>query len=147
MVTWLQISYSFILSDHRNTMKRQSTRSTGYLPASALKSSVTTMSCLAAAILFLFITSVTSPVSAQEGCGELLKSRCAACHYLTRVCQKIEKNQKKGFFGGVLSGSWGRTIKNMIKQGAKLNEAEQEKLTQCLDNSVPEILDLCGLKK
>lgn len=85
--------------------------------------------------------------AAEESCGELLKTRCVTCHYLTRVCQKLEKEQDKGFFGSVFAGSWGRTIKNMVNQGAKLTEAEQEKLTQCLDNSSPEVLDVCGLEK
>lgn len=103
--------------------------------------------CLSAALLLLFTTALFSTAAAEEDCGKLLNSRCTACHYLTRICQKLEKEQKKGFFGGVFAGSWNRTIKNMVKQGAKLTEAEQDTLTQCLDNSSSGVMEVCGLKK
>lgn len=96
---------------------------------------------------FLFINAASSADSGEQSCGELLKNKCTQCHYLTRVCQKIEKNQQKGLFGGIFAGSWGRTVNNMVKNGAKLTEAEQEKLINCLDNSSPEILEVCGLNK
>lgn len=100
-------------------------------------------------ILFsLFILTMHySHSMAEESCTQLLKTRCESCHYLTRVCQKLEKNQDKSFFGNVFAGSWSRSIKNMVRQGAKLTEAEQKKLTKCLDNSDPEVLELCNLKK
>jgi hypothetical protein len=104
---------------------------------------------LAPALLALFLLFTARPALPAEikDCGQLLKERCSTCHYLTRVCQRLEKEQQKGFFGGVLSGSWARTIRNMVNQGAKLTAAEQEKLTRCLDEAVPEVLDVCGLKK
>ena len=104
--------------------------------------------CLLVAAMLLFLTSAPASVFAEgASCGELLKDRCQKCHYLTRVCQKLEKNQNSGLFGGVFAGSWSRTIHNMIRQGAKLTKAEQEKLTQCLDSASPEVLEVCGLKK
>ena len=107
---------------------------------------LTTVILLVAAFLFS-VQVLNQKAYADESCSELLKNRCTPCHYLTRVCQKLERNRKKGFFGGVFSGSWSRTIRNMVKQGAKLNDAEQKNLTECLDNSAPEVLDTCGLEK
>jgi hypothetical protein len=112
-----------------------------------MKNSVLKTCCLLALMLLSLLAAQITLVAAEEGCGKLLKRRCEVCHYLTRVCQKLQKEQKKGFFGGVFSGSWDRTIKNMVRQGAKLTEAEQKKLTECLDNSSPEVLEVCGLSK
>jgi len=95
----------------------------------------------------ILLTVSISTVLADEGCGELLKNRCQKCHYLTRVCQKLEKDRQKKFFGGVFAGSWSRTIKNMIRHGAKLTADEQEKLTQCLDKASPEVLETCGIQE
>lgn len=128
-------------------MKKQPAFCTENVLFGSEKSAVSTIACIAVATLLLFSTAMTTSVWAEESCGELLSSRCSSCHYLTRICQKIEKNQKKGFFGNVFAGSWGRTIKNMVKQGAKLNKAELKKLTLCLDSSSPEVLKLCDLKK
>lgn len=95
----------------------------------------------AASVLFTvaFVLTVTSASIAEESCSELLTNRCETCHYNTRVCQKVTK--KKG------KGSWKRTIKNMVKQGAKLSNSEQKQLVACLSKRTPEILEFCNLKK
>jgi hypothetical protein len=95
---------------------------------------------LSAAITSLLtLTAVPSPGYAEESCSELLTNRCEVCHYFTRVCQKVQR--KKG------KSSWKRTVKNMVKQGAKLNKDEQKKLVTCLSKPTPEIMEFCGLKK
>ena len=90
-------------------------------------------------IAVTFLLTLTSTSVAGESCSELLTNRCETCHYNTRVCQKVKK--KKG------KGSWKRTIKNMVKQGAKLDKSEQKQLVDCLSKRTPEILEFCNLKK
>ena len=84
-------------------------------------------------------TAVQVPAAPGETCSELLSNRCEACHYNTRVCQKVQ--QKKG------KGSWRRTVKNMVKQGAKLSKDEQKILVDCLSKPAPEVLEYCDIKK
>jgi hypothetical protein len=105
-------------------------------PSSCLKAArYAAMSAVAATLLIL------NPSSglAEESCPELLTNRCEVCHYTTRVCQKVQR--KKG------KSSWKRTVRNMVKQGAKLNKAEQKKLVACLSKPAPEIMEFCGIKK
>lgn len=73
---------------------------------------------------------------AAETCSTLLTSRCESCHYLTRVCEKVADNKGKW--------SWKRTVKNMVRQGAKLNQAEQDIMVACLSEPAPEVKELCG---
>ena len=108
------------------------------LPSSFLKPAVH-ISLHAMIISLLTLTVVPTPGYAEESCPELLTNRCEKCHYNTRVCQKVQR--KKG------KSSWKRTVKNMVKQGAKLNKDEQKKLVSCLSKPTPEIMEFCGLKK
>jgi hypothetical protein len=80
-----------------------------------------------------------TPVSAAEDCTALLTGRCETCHYMTRVCDKVAENKGKW--------SWKRTVKNMVRQGAKLNQAEQDALVACLSQPAPEVVKLCGQNK
>jgi len=90
---------------------------------------------------------LSSPVAGQESCTQLLTKRCESCHYMTRVCQKVDRERnKKSWFGGA-EGTWKRTVKNMVKQGAQLNKAEQQNLVKCLSKPAPEVLSLCKLDK
>ncbi len=90
---------------------------------------------------------LTPPVRADERCAELLTSRCETCHYATRVCQKVEKEMsKKHWFGGP-EGVWKRTVRNMVRQGAILNDAEEKILVECLSKPTAEVLSLCKLNK
>ena len=92
---------------------------------------------------------LSSLVLGQEECTQLLTKRCETCHYMTRVCQKVDKERnKKSWFGGSPgTGTWKRTIKNMVKQGAQLNKAEENILVECLSKPSPEVLSLCKLDK
>ena len=76
---------------------------------------------------------------AAEDCTTLLTGRCETCHYLTRVCDKVAENKGKW--------SWKRTVKNMVRQGAKLTAAEQDILVTCLSEPAPEVVKLCGQSK
>lgn len=90
---------------------------------------------------------LSSSVMGQEDCIQLLTKRCETCHYLTRVCEKVDKERnKKSWFGGS-EGTWKRTVKNMVKQGAQLNDAEEIILVNCLSKPTPEVLGLCKLDK
>lgn len=101
-------------------------------------------------ILFASVTLVLllpGSVAAEEGCTQLLTKRCATCHYLTRVCQKVERERnKKSWFGGS-AGTWKRTVKNMVKLGAQLNDSEETLLVECLSKPASEVLGLCKLDK
>ena len=90
----------------------------------------------------------TYPVYAEEeNCVSLLTGRCEQCHYLTRVCQKVDKERsKKSWFGGP-EGSWKKIMKSMVKQGAKLNKDEEELLVKCLSKPGPDVLEICHLKE
>lgn len=79
------------------------------------------------------------PVLAAEDCTALLADRCEKCHYLTRVCDKVAENKGKW--------SWKRTVKNMVRQGAKLDDAEQDKLVDCLSEPAPDVRQLCSKNK
>ena len=92
---------------------------------------------------FLFLAllcgSKAGPAQAVENCTTLLTGRCETCHYLTRVCDKVAEDKGKW--------SWKRTVKNMVKQGAKLSDAEQDTLVNCLSQPAPEVVQLCDQKK
>ncbi|MCL7486558.1 MAG: hypothetical protein M8357_00090 [Desulfobulbaceae bacterium] len=87
------------------------------------------------------------PAAGEESCTQLLTTRCETCHYLTRVCEKVEREQEKKYWFGGPEGSWRRSIKNMVGQGAKLNKAEEEILVECLSKPHPDVLSLCKLDK
>lgn len=89
----------------------------------------------------------SNPAIGQEACTQLLTKRCEVCHYMTRVCEKVDRERnKKSWFGGS-SGTWKRTINNMVKQGAQLNKAEEDVLIECLSKPSSEVLSLCKLNK
>lgn len=99
---------------------------------------------LPAAFLLLAVLPATA---AGESCTKLLRDRCESCHYLTRVCQKVERNMSRSSWFGGTAGSWRRTVRNMVRQGAKLDGGEERQLVDCLSAPAPEVLDVCGLKK
>lgn len=107
------------------------------------------LSTLTAAILVSMALSLSAGLAwaQEESCTVLLETRCEKCHYVTRVCQKIKKEMSGKSWFGSSSSSWKRSIKNMVRQGAKLTKDEQKKLAGCLSEPSPEILDFCNLKK
>ena len=96
-----------------------------------------------AAFLLWFLCS--SPLAGQESCTRLLTNRCEVCHYLTRVCGKVDRERKRKSWFGSSEGKWKQTINNMVKQGAQVNAAEKEILVGCLSEPASEVLNLCQL--
>ena len=72
--------------------------------------------------------------SAQDTCETLLDTKCASCHYLTRVCQVLGKKSKR---------AWKRSIKNMVRYGTKLSREEQKILLDCLSKAPPRDKRVC----
>ncbi|NOQ45164.1 MAG: hypothetical protein GQ559_00570 [Desulfobulbaceae bacterium] len=99
----------------------------------SFRAAIPVLSSLTMLVLF----STTS--HASEECTQLVKKKCIRCHFETRICQKIEKRKGKG--------SWKRTIKTMVKNGATLSKSERKQLADCLSKPGPEILKFCGLDK
>lgn len=71
---------------------------------------------------------------AADNCANLLATKCADCHNLNRVCQKLgKKNESR----------WAKTIKRMIKRGTKLTKEESAEITACLANESPGAVQAC----
>lgn len=92
-------------------------------------------------VLMIFLFVVCHPGIAQESgggedtnCAALLLTKCDSCHYLTRVCYRLDKKSKRG---------WKRTLKVMIKRGAQLTVKEQKILLECLSSPVGEARSTC----
>ena len=93
---------------------------------------------VSACFVFLFTSALfISPVAGAEkvSCDQLILKRCEDCHYKSRICQMIGRKSK---------GDWKRTVKNMVKYGAKLNKDEQKRLQLCLSGPSEEIKTLCN---
>jgi hypothetical protein len=67
-------------------------------------------------------------------CATLLRSRCEACHYNTRFCQRLGKKSLR---------SWKRTIKAMVGYGAKMTAEEQQTVLACLSAPTPAVQEYC----
>ncbi len=89
--------------------------------------------------LFLILsTPLAASAASGTSCVERVKSKCLECHHETRICQKINKDKGKG--------SWKRTLKSMIRNGAKVSKADQKLLVDCLRTPDAEIRELCPAK-
>ncbi len=70
-------------------------------------------------ILLIFLSIITSCFSnLPNNISKILKSRCDSCHSY-KIYKKIKSNNKE---------IWEEILHKMIIKGAKLNEAEYEKL-------------------
>lgn len=67
-------------------------------------------------------------------CMDSIEQKCTSCHYLTRVCQAMGTKSRS---------KWGRTVKTMVKRGAKLTDNEQAVMVQCLAEPGPELNQYC----
>ena len=67
-------------------------------------------------------------------CREIMASHCTSCHQESRICAKLGQKSQ---------GQWERTIKRMIKHGAKLNNGQKDALVQCLANQDDSIKEYC----
>lgn len=78
--------------------------------------------------------SVTVENDQNLECQYITDTYCTACHQESRVCQKLGKKNL---------GQWNRTIKRMIKHGAKLNNNQKDALAECLANQSDSITRAC----
>ena len=72
-------------------------------------------------------------------CAQLVDRRCVVCHFETRICQKLRKGKSKR--------SWKRTIRTMVRHGARLDSDEVDRLVSCLADGDPSVLDYCRIKR
>ena len=97
-----------------------------------MKKTILPRSCTFLALtvfLFLAACSSASDVSLETPsdltCSKIVDAKCVKCHYKTRICDALgTKSVRK----------WKQTIKFMVKQGALLNEDEQNKVVACLSS-------------
>lgn len=76
------------------------------------------------AIFFVVLLSAAVSFDTREkDCAVLLNTRCDNCHYRARICQSLGKKSKR---------EWKRTIKTMVRYGAKLTKDQQKTLADCL---------------
>jgi len=68
-------------------------------------------------------------------CGHILETYCTSCHQTSRICQKLGKKSES---------QWNRTIKRMIRHGAKINKVQRAALAKCLGDQDKAITDRCG---
>lgn len=68
----------------------------------------------------------------ENVCSAIINAKCIKCHYMTRICDAL---------GTKSVGSWKRSIKFMIKQGAQLTQDEENKVIACL-SSLPKGSDV-----
>ena len=77
---------------------------------------------IATAMAFTLILS-SAPILAGEDCLDLLEQKCTSCHYNTRICNKLDKKNKR---------KWSSSVKRMLRYGLKLDKKEQDKIVDCL---------------
>ena len=90
-----------------------------------------------ATLSFFFVIMVvffSANAVAGDECANLITSRCEVCHYMTRICESLDKKSKS---------SWKRTVGNMVSYGAQLNKEEQLALVDCLSGPSANITALC----
>ena len=81
---------------------------------------VVALGCLLAAT----VLPPAGSAAAGENCQELVRNKCATCHFVTYICPKIK--QGKGRF------TWKGIVKDMVKEGMVATDREQEQLVDCL---------------
>jgi len=81
-------------------------------------------------VIFALVSACSAPPETGETpseavCSSIIDAKCVRCHYKTRIC---------GALGTKSSRQWEKTLKFMIKQGAKLTEDEKNKVIACLSS-------------
>ena len=82
--------------------------------------------CLLLFLLLLCLDDGAAFAGNNKQCTELINSRCLECHHKSRICQTLGKKRK---------WEWKSTVKNMIRLGAKLSEAETKTIIGCLSSA------------
>lgn len=93
--------------------------------------------------LCFFQASSPQPATAAEAeptqCDQIVKAKCLSCHSETRICYRVKK--------GKSTRAWKKTVKYMIRNGAQVNDAELEQLTNCLSTPDKGLREYCGVKE
>lgn len=91
-------------------------------------------------ILSVFFLLLLLPASAAVGgeqetaCIDLLIGKCRECHYMTRLCQSLDKKGK---------WAWKRSIRTMVKRGAEVSREEEKQILDCLVSKAPDVVAFC----
>ena len=70
----------------------------------------------------------------QAQCLSLVEQECQGCHYLSRVCRKLDKKTKRG---------WKATMRVMLRRGAVISKEDQKKIIDCLVEPTPALQAAC----
>jgi len=90
------------------------------------------------AMAILLMGLAQSQALAGEDCKELVVNKCGICHFVKYICPRIEKGK------GTLSWKW--VVNDMVKEGMKATDQEQEKLVGCLADPDVKVKAICGTK-
>lgn len=90
--------------------------------------------------LVLLIPALLCSFAAAAGehkplCIDLLIDKCRQCHYLTRVCQSLDKKNR---------GRWERTIGNMVRHGAEITSKQHDRIVDCLTDKALDVVGFCA---
>jgi len=80
---------------------------------------------------------VVSLVFAQVSAGKLAAERCSACHETARICEKL---------GARTPEVWAQTVERMRGNGASLDEADVQTVTEYLSTAKQGAKPLCQPK-
>ena len=97
------------------------------------------MQCRRAILLFLcvmpfFLPPPLADAENEPQCLELLLGKCRECHYMTRICQSLDKKNK---------WTWRRTIRNMANKGAEVTRAQEDRILDCLVDKAKDVVNFC----
>ncbi len=84
--------------------------------------------------LVLIIGTGKIALTSENSCEELMNTKCTGCHYSNRICKKLTKKSKR---------KWIRTVKNMVRHGAKISKDELKEIVTCLTGPSPGITAWC----
>lgn len=91
------------------------------------------LSCLLSATALLCFSHAAGGENKPQ-CINLLIDQCRQCHYLTRICQNLDKKDR---------GRWKRTIRNMVDNGAEITREDEERILNCLVDKAPDVVGFC----
>ena len=86
--------------------------------------------------LFLLLVAVARAPGAEQdtACIDLLVGKCRECHYLTRICQSLDKKSK---------WQWKRSIRTMAKRGAEVSRQQEDQILACLASKAADVVAFC----
>lgn len=66
---------------------------------------------------------LATPTLAAQDCSDQVRTSCTACHYQTRICEKLDNKSRR---------DWRNTLNRMLRYGLVLDEAGQGRILDCL---------------